>query len=101
MDTDASVGCAIACATDLSRSVFKDINDKDDEIVGCAIAHAADPLRSNAKVINDKDDESFVELKSDGGGEGLVLVGNAKEEKNIQQPHCQKHPIIYFIYLIS
>ncbi len=86
MDTDASVGCTIACATDPSRSVFKDINYKDDETVGCAIARAADPSRSNAKDISDKDDESFVEtsnpigLKSNGGAEGLILVGNAKEK---------------------
>ncbi len=68
MDTDDSIGCTIA-----ADSLFKEINDKDDQTVGCAIARAADPLRSNAKDISDKDDDSFVEtfnpvgLKSDGG----------------------------------
>jgi hypothetical protein len=64
MDTDASVGCTIACATDPSRSIFKDINDKDDETVVCAIVCAADLLRSYAKDISDKDDESFVETSN-------------------------------------
>jgi hypothetical protein len=79
MDTD------IACAADPTLSVFKNINDKDDQTVGCAIAHAADLLRSDAKDISDENDDSFVEacnpieLKSDGGGEGLVMVGNSKE----------------------
>jgi hypothetical protein len=63
MDTDTSVGCAIACAADPPRFVFKDINDKDDEtVVGCTIACATDPSRSDAKDISEKDDESFVEL---------------------------------------
>ncbi len=73
MDTDPSVGCAIACAADPLLSIFKDINDKDDQTVWCTIAGAADLSRSDAKDINDEDDESFVEtsnpvgLKSDGG----------------------------------
>jgi hypothetical protein len=71
MDTDNSIGCAIACAAD---SVFKEINDKDDQTVEFTIARAADPLRSDAKNISDKDNASFVEtfnhvgLKSDGEG---------------------------------
>ncbi len=66
-------------------SIFKDINDEDDQTVGYAIAHALDPSRSDGKDISDEDDKSFVEssnpvgLKSDGGGEGLVLVGDAKK----------------------
>jgi hypothetical protein len=64
MDIDTSVGYAIARAADPSRSIFKDINDKDDETVGCTIAHAADPLRSYAKGISDKDDGSFVETSN-------------------------------------
>jgi hypothetical protein len=88
MDIGASVRCAIAHAADPPRSIFKDINDKDDETVGCTIACATDPLRSYAKDISDKDDESFVEtsnpvgLKSNGSEEGLVLVGDAKQKKH-------------------
>ncbi len=73
MDTDESVGCTIACATDSSLSVINNINDEDDQNAGCAIAHAAELLRSDAKNISDKDDDSFVEtcnpvgLKSDKG----------------------------------
>ena len=32
MDTDDSIGCAVAAAD----SVYKDINDNDDQTVGCA-----------------------------------------------------------------
>jgi hypothetical protein len=82
MDTDDSIGCAVAAAD----SVYKDINDNDDQTVGCAIVHAADPLRSNSEDICDKDDDSFkgtcdpVGLKSDGGGQGSVLVDDEKEK---------------------
>jgi hypothetical protein len=36
MDTDASVGCALAPAANLLWSIFKDIKVKDDQTVGCA-----------------------------------------------------------------
>jgi hypothetical protein len=84
MDTDNSIGCAVAAAD----SVYKDIKDDDDQTVGCAIACAADLWRSNSKDISDKDDESFAEtcnpigLKSDRWGQGLVLVNIATEKKN-------------------
>ena len=107
MDTDTSLGCATACSTDPLESDAKDINDKDNETVGCAYTHAADPLRSNAKDISDKDDESFAKTSQPVGvlsnrrGGGLVLVCNANKTKPNHQPHCQKHPIIYFDYLLS
>jgi hypothetical protein len=102
MDTDYSIGCTVAAAD----SVYKDINEDDYQTVECGIAHAADLSRSDSKDISDKDDDSFAEtcnpvgLKSDGGGgQGLVLVNNAKEK--ITHQLCQKHPIIYFVFLIS
>ncbi len=70
MDTGNSIRCIIAAAD----SIFKDINDKDDQTVGYTIVHAADPSRSNAKDISDEDDDSFAETcnpvrhESDGGG---------------------------------
>jgi hypothetical protein len=73
MDTEDSIGCAVATAD----SISKDIDDDGDQTVGCAIARAADPSRSNSKDISEKDDDSFAEtcnpigLKSDGGGQGL------------------------------
>jgi hypothetical protein len=73
MDTDNSIGCTIAAAD----SIYKDINDNDDQTVGCAIAGAADPSRSDSEAISDEDDDSFAEtcnpigLKSHGGGTGL------------------------------
>ncbi len=51
-------------------------------------AHAADTARSDSKDISDKDDDNFAEtcnpigLKSDGGGQALVLVNNVTEKKN-------------------
>jgi hypothetical protein len=84
MDTDDSIGCAVAAAD----SVSKYINDDDDQTVGCTIACAAHPSSSDSEDISDKDDDSFAEtcypigLKSDGGGKGSVLVNNAKENKN-------------------
>jgi hypothetical protein len=80
-DTDNSFGCAVAAAD----SVYKDINDDDDQTVGCTIDRAADPSRSNPEDVSDKDDDNYsktcnpVLLKSDGGGQGLVLVNNATE----------------------
>jgi hypothetical protein len=87
MHTDNYVGCAIANAD----SVSMDINDDNDQTVGCAIARAAraDFLsNSNSKDISDNDYDSScaetcypVGLKSDGGGQGSVLVINATEKK--------------------
>ena len=89
MDTDSSIGCTVAAAD----SVIKDINDNDDPTVGCAIAHAAHLSSSNSKDISDKDDDSFAEicfsvgLKSDGEGQGLVLVDNSKEKNHSSSLH--------------
>jgi hypothetical protein len=41
-----------------------------------------------------------VGLKSDGGGQGSVLVLNATEKRIIHHPF-QKHAKIYFVFLIS
>jgi hypothetical protein len=101
MDTDDSIGHAIAAAD----SILKDINKDNDQTVGCAIAQAAHPSSSDSKDISDKDDDSFGEtcypvgLKSDGGRQGSVLVHNAKEKNHSST--CQKHPIIYFVFMIS
>jgi hypothetical protein len=52
------------------------------------------------------DDSNFAKtcypigLKSDGGGKGSVLVDNGTERRISHQPF-QKHPIIYFVFLIS
>ncbi len=59
MDTDNSVGYAIACAADPTLPVYKEINDEDDQTVGCTFAHATDPSRSDAENISDKDDDSL------------------------------------------
>jgi hypothetical protein len=83
-DTDNFIGCAIAAAD----SVYKDINDNDDQTVGCAIARAAHWSSFDSKNISDKDNASFaatcypVGLKSDGGGKGSVLVDNAQEKNH-------------------
>ncbi len=88
MDTDDSIGCAAAAAD----SIAKDIYDNGDQTVGFAIARAADSSWSDSKDISDKDDDSFAErcnligLKSDGGGQGLVLVDNAEEKKSFINP---------------
>ncbi len=84
MDREDSIGCAVAAADFGS----KDINEDDDQTVGCAIACAAHLSSSNSKDISDKDVDSLMEtcypvgLKSDGGGQGLVLVNNAKEKNH-------------------
>jgi hypothetical protein len=67
-----------------------DINVNDDHTVGCAIAHAADDhllsSNSNSNDISHNDHGSCaescypVELKSDSGGQGSVLVATEKEE---------------------
>jgi hypothetical protein len=85
-----------------------DINDANDQTVGCAIARRADILsNSDSDDISDNDyDRSFaetcypVELKSDCGGQGSVLLVNATEKK-IHYQSLQKHAIIYFFFLIS
>jgi hypothetical protein len=69
MDTDDSIGCAVAAV----ESVSKDNDDADDQTVGCTITSAAHPSSSDSKDISDKDYDSFAEtcypfgLKSDGG----------------------------------
>jgi hypothetical protein len=86
------------------------INGNDNQTVGCAIAHAAHAdFLSNSEFddISDKYDDSScaetcypVGLKSYMGGKGSVLVSNATEKRIIHQTF-QKHPIIYFVFLIS
>jgi hypothetical protein len=87
MHTDNYIGCSIANAD----SVSMDFNDDDNQTVGCAIAHAAHAdflSNSNSKDDSDEDYDSScaetcnpVGLKSDGGGQGSVLVNNATEKK--------------------
>jgi hypothetical protein len=88
MHADDYIGCAIANAD----SVSMDINDNANQTDGCAIAHAAraDFLsNSDSEDISDNNYDSScaetcytVGLKSDGGGQGSVLVVNATEKKN-------------------
>jgi hypothetical protein len=90
------------------RTISMDTNVNDDHTVGCAIAHAADAhllsSNSNSDDISDNDDGSCAEscypvgLKSDCGGQGLVLV--ATEKKN-DSSTLFKHAIIFFLFLIS
>ncbi len=106
MNTDNYIGCAFANAD----SVSMDINDNDNQTVGCAMtraAHADFLSNSDSKDISDSDyDISCVEacypvgLKSDGDGQGSVLLINATEKRIIHQPF-QKHATIYFVFLIS
>jgi hypothetical protein len=88
MHTDDYIGCAVANADIVSM----DINDDDDQTVGCTTVRAAraDFLsNSGSEDISDNDYDSNcaetcypVGLKSDGGGQGSVLVINATEKKN-------------------
>jgi hypothetical protein len=76
-----------------------DINENDGQTVGCAIARAARAAcayflsNSDSNDISDDDYESScaetrypVGLKSNGGGQGSVLLVNATEKKNHSSP---------------
>jgi hypothetical protein len=88
MNTDNYIGCAVANAD----SVSMDINANDSQTIGCAIARAACAdfwSDSHSDDISDNDYDSScaetcypVRLKSDGGGQGSVLLVNATERKN-------------------
>ncbi len=79
----------------LSCQLLRILRIPDTATPGCAYAHA---LQSDAEDISDQDDDSLfeashsIELKSDGGGGNLLCNPNL---------HCQKHPIIFFDYLLN